>query len=91
MAALVLALEVAGKWLWEPLRAEWNVDRLPTGWASVRGTGLYRNNHLFFGVLPLSFLLKHGYGGRADQALVLRWMDILKECSLGRLVHRRRE
>lgn len=78
MAALVLALEKASKWLWEPLSAR-ERDLVARWMGSVRGVGLHRNNHLFFGVLPLCFLDRHGYGRPGDKRSALRWMDIL-EC-----------
>ena len=82
MGALVLAMEKASAWLWEPL--EEGERRQVARWlSSVRGVGLHRNNHLFFGVIPLSFLLKQGYGTNADRTCVLRWMDIMESMHLG--------
>lgn len=82
MGALVLAMEKASAWLWEPLD-EKERNQIAHWLGSVRGVGLHRNNHLFFGVLPLSFLLKHGYGSFADRTCVARWMDILEAMHLG--------
>lgn len=82
MGALVLALEKAAKWLWEPLSGSERA-RVADWMGSVRGVGLHRNNHLFFGVLPLSFLLKHGYGWAGDRTCILRWMDIMEGMHLG--------
>ena len=82
MGALVLAMEKASAWLWEPLD-ENERNQIARWLGSVRGVGLHRNNHLFFGVLPLSFLLKHGYGSSADQTCVFRWMDIMEGMHLG--------
>ncbi len=82
MGALVLAMEKAAVWLWEPLEQKERAQ-IARWLGSVRGVGLHRNNHLFFGVLPLSFLLKHGYGAAADRACILRWMDIMEGMHLG--------
>lgn len=82
MGALVLALEKASEWLWEPLSGRERA--LVADWmGSVRGVGLHRNNHLFFGVLPLSFLDRHGFGRPGDRGCILRWMDILEGMHLG--------
>jgi hypothetical protein len=45
---------------------------------TARGCGFHRNNHLFFGVLPLSFMVSEGVGSPGDQELLLRWMDTLE-------------
>lgn len=82
MGALVLALEMAGDWLWEPLTGAERA--LVAAWmGSVRGVGLHRNNHLFFGVLPLCFLDGKGLGRPGDRALIARWMDALEAMHLG--------
>jgi hypothetical protein len=82
MGALILALEMAKEYLWDPLT---NAERSQVlAWIrSVRGAGLHRNNHLFFGVVPLSFLLSKGIGTKEDAGLVLHWMDVLESMALG--------
>ena len=82
MGALVLAIEKAGKYLWDPLE-EKERAQIAAWLSSVRGVGLHRNNHLFFGVLPLSFLYNRGYGHRADRSCILHWMDIMETMHLG--------
>lgn len=81
MGALVLAFEKASEWLWEPLRQA-ERDQVADWMGSVRGVGLHRNNHLFFGVLPLSFLHKRGYGRAGDARCIFRWMDIMESMHL---------
>jgi len=82
MGALVLALEIARDWLWTPLGA--SERRQVLCWIrTVRGVGLHRNNHLFFGVFPLCFLIKEGAGAKEDSTLVFQWMDILEHMYLG--------
>lgn len=82
MAALVLALEKASKWLWEPLSLR-ERDLVADWMGSVRGVGLHRNNHMFFGVLPLCFLDRHGYGRPGDRRSALRWLDIMEKMHIG--------
>lgn len=82
MGALVLSLEKARPWLWDPLDRR-EKDQVARWLGSVRGVGLHRNNHMFFGVIPLSFLLKEGYGHRADRSCIMHWMDIMEGMSLG--------
>jgi hypothetical protein len=77
MGALVLALEIARDHLWTPLSDD--EKRQVLAWMrTTRGCGFHRNNHMFFGVLPLSFIIKEGAGSTGDQELVLRWLDILE-------------
>ena len=82
MAALVLALEIAKADLWDPLTTT-EKAQVAAWFASIRGCALHRNNHLFFGVLPLCFLEKHGFGEPMDRICIDRWLDILESMSLG--------
>ncbi len=82
MAALVLALEMASADLWEPLTPA-EKAQVATWFGTVRGSALHRNNHLFFGILPLSFLEKHGFGKPMDRICIDRWFDVLESMSLG--------
>ena len=81
MGALVLALEIARDHLWTPLSD--NEKQQVLGWMrTARGCGFHRNNHMFFGVLPLCFLIKEGAGSPGDGELAMRWMDILESMYL---------
>ncbi|HYV28183.1 MAG TPA: DUF2264 domain-containing protein [Candidatus Eisenbacteria bacterium] len=82
MAALTLALQIARPQLWEPFSA---TERAQIGrwFASVRGAGLHRNNHMFFCVLPLAFLAQEGFGRPADQKISNHLLDVLEGMSLG--------
>ena len=82
MGALVLALEMARDWLWTPL-SDAERRQVLRWFRTVRGIGLHRNNHLFFGVLPLCFLIREGAGSRGDSALVFQWLDMLEQMHLG--------
>ncbi len=82
IAALTLALQMARPWLWEPFSPS-ERGQIASWMGGVRGTGLYRNNHLFFGVLALEFLRQEGFGKWADGVCVRRWLDTLESMSLG--------
>jgi len=74
MGLLVIALEIAKEWLWEPLSGE---DKKQIGWwiASNRGTGHHWNNHFFFGVFCLEFLESIGMSQSTDRQSIAHWMD----------------
>jgi len=82
MAALVLALEIAREFLWDPLSPK-EKEQVARWFASVRGTKLHPNNHLFFGVLTLSFLEKEGFGQKADAPQISQWLDTLETMAIG--------
>ena len=82
MGALVLAFEMAGTWLWDPFTSRERAQ-IAAWLATVRGVGLHRNNHLFFGVIPLCFLVKHGYGIASDRPCITRWLDLLETMAIG--------
>jgi hypothetical protein len=82
MAALVLALEIAHEFLWDPLSKK-EKEQVAQWFASVRGTKLHPNNHLFFGVLTLSFLEKEGFGQKTDAPQISQWLDILETMAIG--------
>lgn len=82
MGAVVLALEIAPEWLWNPLSQN-EKDQVIRWLASTRGTAHHRNNHFFFGVFPLSFLLKHGHGRKSDAIAVADYMNQMERMALG--------
>lgn len=82
MGALVLALEMARDWLWTPF-SDAEKQQVLRWFRTVRGIGLHRNNHLFFGVFPLCFLIREGAGSKGDSALVFQWLDMLERMYLG--------
>lgn len=82
MAALVLSLEIARDSLWTPL-ARKEKEQVARWFATVRGTKLHPNNHLFFGVLNLSFLQKEGFGQKSDTAQIREWLDALESMAVG--------
>jgi hypothetical protein len=83
MAALVLALEIAREFLWDPLSKK-EKEQVAQWFASVRGSKLHPNNHLFFGVLTLSFLEKEGFGQKTDAPQISQWLDTLETMAIGK-------
>lgn len=82
MAALTLALQMARSQLWEPLsRAE--REQVARWFASIRGAGLHRNNHMFFNVMTLAFLAQEGYGRRNDEPVMRHLLDVIESMSVG--------
>jgi len=82
MAALTLALQVARPALWEPYSPKERAQI--AGWfASIRGAGLHRNNHMMFNVMTLAFLDQEGFGRKADKATSRFIMDTIESMSLG--------
>jgi hypothetical protein len=82
MAALTLALQIARPQLWEPLsKAE--REQVARWFASIRGAGLHRNNHMFFNVMTLAFLAQEGFGRRADGPVMRHLLDVIESMSLG--------
>ena len=82
MAALTLALQIARHDLWEPLSTKERAQ-VARWFASVRGAGLHRNNHMFFCVMPLAFLEQEGFGRPADKAVSRHLLDVLEGMALG--------
>ena len=77
MGAVILSLEIAREHLWTPL-SDAEKTQVANWLRTSRGCGFHRNNHLFFGVLPLCFLIREGLGLSGDRELALRWLDTLE-------------
>jgi hypothetical protein len=82
MAALTLALQIARRQLWEPLSKP-EREQVARWFASIRGAGLHRNNHMFFSVMTLAFLNQEGFGRRSDAPLMRHLLDALEGMALG--------
>jgi hypothetical protein len=82
MAALVLSLEMARPWLWDPFSSD-EKAQIAEWLGSVRGVSLHANNHMFFCVLPTEFLRGEGYELPTDGAVVDRLLDHLESMHLG--------
>ncbi len=82
MAALTLALQMAREQLWTPLSKP-EREQVLRWFASVRGAGLHRNNHMFFCILPLAFLEQEGFGRAADKAVTEHLFEVLENMAVG--------
>jgi len=82
MAALTLALQIARSSLWEPLSKS-EREQVARWFASIRGAGLHRNNHMFFCVMTLAFLDQEGFGRSCDGPVVRHLLDVLEGMALG--------
>jgi len=82
MGVLTLALQIARASLWEPLsKAERN--QVARWFASIRGAGLHRNNHMFFCVMTLAFLEQEGFGRSSDAPVMRHLLEVLESMALG--------
>jgi hypothetical protein len=82
MAALVLSLDIARGWLWDPLDRK-EQAQIAAWLGGIRGKQLHRNNHLFFGVLTLEFLRREDFGQTGDDESVRGFLDELEGMALG--------
>jgi hypothetical protein len=82
MTALTLALQMARPFLWEPLSKS-EREQVARWFASIRGAGLHRNNHMFFGVMTLAFLNQEGFGRSSDAPVMRHLLDVLESMALG--------
>ncbi len=82
MAALTLALQIARPSLWEPLSKP-EREQVANWFASIRGAGLHRNNHMFFSVMTLAFLNQEGFGRSSDGPVMRHLLDVLESMALG--------
>jgi len=82
MAALTLALQAARPHLWEPL-TQAERDQVARWFASIRGAGLHRNNHMFFNVMTLAFLAQEGYGRPTDDPVMRHLLDVIERMAIG--------
>ena len=82
MAALTLALQIAHPSLWEPL-TKLEREQVANWFASIRGAGLHRNNHMFFGVMTLAFLNQEGFARSSDAPVMRHLLDVLESMALG--------
>ena len=82
MAALTMALQIARTSLWEPLSKP-EREQVANWFASIRGAGLHRNNHMFFSVMTLAFLNQEGFAHSSDAPVMRHLLDVLESMALG--------
>ncbi len=79
---IIIALELTRPLIWETFSS--NEKELFIGWLSAnRGLGYHQNNHMFFGIFPLSFLQRERHGREYDNAICLRLLEKLERMYIG--------
>ncbi|WP_269542900.1 DUF2264 domain-containing protein [Cerasicoccus fimbriatus] len=80
MGLLVLSLEICREHFWEQLPSA--VQQRALDWLeTARSVAMHWNNHLFFGVFTLEFLIREGRGTACDRALIDGWLRELETMS----------
>jgi hypothetical protein len=82
MGLMAIALQLAGRDLWDPLVASQKAQVL-RWFASCRGGGIVNNNHLFMSVHILEFLGKNGAAHRTDRAVITAHLNQLETMHRG--------
>lgn len=82
MGLLVIGLELSRDWLWDSLNEEERQQVLAWIESDV-GNGHHWNNHMFFGIFVMEFLLREGRGFPSYRAVIDRWFHELENMYLG--------
>ena len=91
MGLLVIALEMSRDWLWQGYEDAERAQIL-TWLSSDVGNAHHWNNHMFFGIFVMEFLLREGFGSPSYRSVIDRWFSDLEDMYLGGgLVHGRHE
>ncbi|MDB2499522.1 DUF2264 domain-containing protein [bacterium] len=82
MGLLVIGFELSRDWLWNALSSDEQQQVLAWLESDV-GNGHHWNNHMFFGIFVMEFLLKEGRGFPSYRAVIERWYEELESMYLG--------
>lgn len=82
MGLLVIGLEVSRDWLWETI-SDGEREQILAWLESDIGNGHHWNNHMFFGIFVMEFLLKEGRGFPSYRSVIDRWFGELESMYLG--------
>ena len=82
MGLLVIGLELSREWLWNSL-SEGEQQQVLAWIESDVGNGHHWNNHMFFGIFVMEFLLREGRGFPSYKAVIDRWFHELENMYLG--------
>lgn len=77
MGLMVLGLEISRAWLWEKL-SETEKCQVLDWFESDVGNGHHWNNHMFFGIFILEFLIREGRGFESYRLVIDRWFEELE-------------
>jgi hypothetical protein len=82
MGLLVIALEISRVWLWDSY-CESERDQVLAWLESDVGNGHHWNNHMFFGIFVMEFLLQEDRGFPSYRSVIDRWFGELESMYLG--------
>ena len=82
MGLLVIALEISRDWLWDRC-SEDQRQQILRWLESDAGNGHHWNNHMFFGIFVMEFLLREGRGFPSYRAVIDNWFGELESMYLG--------
>jgi len=77
MGLLVIGLEISRSWLWGTL-SDTEKSQILDWFESDVGNGHHWNNHMFFGIFILEFLMREGRGYDSYRLVVDRWFEELE-------------
>ena len=82
VGAIVLCLELTRTLLWDCF-ADSEKKQIADWLSGVRGLGYHQNNHMYFGIIPLEFLRKEGFGEANDSKIINRLFEYIERMHLG--------
>ncbi len=77
MGLMVVGLELSRDWLWDSLE-DVERDQVLDWLESDVGNGHHWNNHMFFGIFILEFLIREGRGYDSYRIVIDRWFEELE-------------
>lgn len=77
MGLMVVGLEISRSWLWSQLEDS-EKSQVLDWFESDVGNGHHWNNHMFFGIFILEFLIREGRGQDSYRPVIDRWFEELE-------------
>ncbi len=77
MGLLVIGLEISRDWLWSEVE-DAERSQVLDWFESDVGNGHHWNNHMFFGIFILEFLIREGRGRDSYRLVINRWFEELE-------------
>lgn len=82
MGLLIVGLEISRDWLWDSY-SDAEREQVLAWLESDIGNGHHWNNHMFFGIFVMEFLLREGRGFPSYRAVIDCWFEELESMYLG--------
>jgi len=82
MGLLAIGLELSRDWLWSSF-SKADQKQVLKWLESDVGNGHHWNNHMFFGIFVMEFLLRENFGFSSYRSVIDRWFKDLEEMYLG--------